>query len=410
MSTHRPIRRRATALAIALVTSSTALAGLSVSGAAATSHPGTGKSDKSATKLSWDVTPTGSSDEFRGLAAVSKRVAWVSGEAGTVFRTTDRGRTWKDVSPPAASGLPLRDIEAWNRQEAVVLSIGSGGDSRIFATNNGGATWSERFRNHSPKAFYDCMAFSPRGRGLAMSDPVHGHFRLAVSNDFGRSWHVRSTRGMPPAEAGEFGFAASGTCIVWVRKNSFAFVSGGVAKPRVFRSHDGGRSWTATDTPLRGGPSAGIYSVAFASGTRAVIVGGDYTHPHNGTRASAYLLHSRTDWTLSSRSVHGYRSGVAFVHGRRRTVVAVGPTGSDVSRDGGRTWRTFGHARYDGVECTRGGACWASGTDGRVARLTPVASRITAGSPQSRSRIAASSSSGSGASPETRAWSSSPSM
>jgi photosystem II stability/assembly factor-like uncharacterized protein len=372
-------RRGALAATLGLVTSLAALNGGTPSAgavavpaqaaAAATRHAAHRLDAPKVPAVSWHVTSTGSDDQFRGLAAVNRRVAWVSGESGTVLRTTDRGATWKDVSPPAAAGLPLRDIEAWNRSSAVVLSIGTGGDSRIYSTTDGGATWQERFRNHNAKAFYDCIAFSGHGRGLAMSDPVNGHFRIAVSTNYGRSWHVRSTRGMPRAVDGEFGFAASGTCIVWIRKASFAFVTGGVERPRVFRTHDGGRSWNATATALRGGPSAGIYSVDFRTAARAVAVGGDYTHPDNGRRASAYLHHSRRAWTLSSRYVHGYRSGVAFVHGRRSAVIAVGPTGSDISRDAGRTWRSFDRAWYDGVQCTNGGACWASGTDGRVARL-----------------------------------------
>src|SRR4051794_32221369 len=69
--------------------------------------------------VSWRITPTGSSDQFRGLAAVSAEVAWVSGEKGTVLLTTDGGATWADVSPPAAAGLALRDIEAFDAKHAV---------------------------------------------------------------------------------------------------------------------------------------------------------------------------------------------------------------------------------------------------------------------------------------------------
>ena len=67
--------------------------------------------------------------------------------------------------------------------------------------------------------------------------------------------------------------------------------------------------------------------------------------------------------------MHGYRSGVAFVSRFRSDVLAVGPTGSDVSRDGGRTWSRFDRRSFDSVECARNRACWASGTDGKVARL-----------------------------------------
>src|SRR5262245_48239618 len=81
-------------------------------------HPGQHGPD-----YSWKVTPTGSDDQFRGLAAVSSRVAWVSGEVGTVLKTTDGGKTWQDVSP-TGTGLELRDIEAWDSRHAITLSIG----------------------------------------------------------------------------------------------------------------------------------------------------------------------------------------------------------------------------------------------------------------------------------------------
>src|SRR5579875_449304 len=162
---------------------------------------------------SWSPRPTGEQEQFRGLAAVSSRVAWVSGEKGSVLRTADGGRTWTDVSPSVAKadGLALRDIEAWDSRHAEALSIGPGSDSRIFRTDDGGRTWQQVFTNTDPAAFYDCMAFSSHGIGLAMSDPVDGYFRMARTTDGGRTWKVLPTTGMPPAYPNEFGFAASGT-------------------------------------------------------------------------------------------------------------------------------------------------------------------------------------------------------
>jgi hypothetical protein len=64
-----------------------------------------------------------------------------------------------------------------------------------------------------------------------------------------------------------------------------------------------------------------------------------------------------------------YRSGVAWT--RLPTVaIAVGPTGSDITYDAGRTWHRFDSGSLHGVQCTKDGACWASGAGGRVARLT----------------------------------------
>lgn len=321
-----------------------------------------------ASSYSWRVTATGSTDEFRGLAAVSRDVAWVSGEQGTVLRTTNRGATWENVSPPAAAGRALRDIEAFSANDAVTLSIGKGRQSRIFSTTDGGSTWQEVFRNVDPAAFYDCMAFTRDGTGLALSDPVNGYFRLARSTNFGKTWRVQSTKGMPPALTNEFAFAASGTCIISGPVHRFWFATGGT-RPRVFASSDGGRHWTVTRTPIRGGASAGIYSIDFRDPRHGVVVGGDYTDETNGARAAAHTVNAGRTWTLSQRQVGGYRSGVSYVPRAPHTVIAVGPTGSDVSSNGGKTWTGFDTARYDGVQCASDGGCWASGTDGRVAVL-----------------------------------------
>ena len=52
-----------------------------------------------------------------------------------------------------------------------------------------------------------------------------------------------------------------------------------------------------------------------------------------------------------------------------QTAVAVGPTGSDVTRDGGRSWTRFAAGSLDAVDCAQTGACWGSGAAGRVAVL-----------------------------------------
>ena len=50
-------------------------------------------------------------------------------------------------------------------------------------------------------------------------------------------------------------------------------------------------------------------------------------------------------------------------------MIAVGPTGTNVSFDGGLTWKSVRNGAFDAVECTGDGACWASGPEGRVGLL-----------------------------------------
>jgi photosystem II stability/assembly factor-like uncharacterized protein len=314
---------------------------------------------------SWRLSDTGVTARFRGLAPVSDRVAWVAGSAGTILRTVDGGRSWASVGPAAAAELQFRDIEAFDATHAVALTIGEGTDSRLYATSDGGRHWTETFRNDDPAAFYDCVTFLDRRHGLALSDPVAGKFRILATSDGGRSWRVRPTTGMPEALTGEFAFAASGTCLVSAAGRAY-FATGGGATARIFTSRDGGRSWTVTDTPIPSGPSAGIYSLAIKSPGQGIAVGGDYAAPTAAPAGAAYLRGHT--WTVA-RTVPGeYRSGAAWL-GHGPTALAVGPTGSDISYDGGRTWKPFDTGSFDAVQCTHDGACWASGDQGRVAKL-----------------------------------------
>jgi photosystem II stability/assembly factor-like uncharacterized protein len=318
--------------------------------------------------LSWQLTPTGVTARFRGLSAVSRKVAWASGSLGTVLRTTDGGRTWQNVSPPGVADLQFRDIEAFDAKNAVILSIGPGETSRVYRTNDGGAHWVETFRNADPNAFYDCMAFFDRRHGVALSDPVDGKFRVLSTSDGGSSWSVLPNAGMPAALDGEFAFAASGQCVTVDGDRDAWIASGGGAQARVFHSRDRGVHWTVGATPLASSPSAGVFATAFR-GRDGIAVGGDFASPTNGVDALAFTRNGAREWEKPVTAPQGYRSGVTWYPFFDTVAFAVGPTGSDLTLDGGRHWHQFDAGSFDTVDCTRDGACWASGEQGRVATL-----------------------------------------
>src|SRR5262245_10740005 len=118
----------------------------------------------------WTDQPSGVTARLRGVSAVSDRIAWASGSAGTVLRTADAGATWQTLAIPGAEKLDFRDIDAIDGQIAYVLSIGSGDSSRIYKTIDGGRTFTLQFTNDDPKAFFDAMAFWDADRGIAFSD------------------------------------------------------------------------------------------------------------------------------------------------------------------------------------------------------------------------------------------------
>ncbi|MFF9909767.1 WD40/YVTN/BNR-like repeat-containing protein [Streptomyces sp. NPDC013457] len=318
----------------------------------------------------WQLTETGTDARFRGLAAVDRRTAWAAGSKGTVLRTTDGGRSWRNVSPPGAGELELRDVEAFDARRAVVLAIGEGEASRVLRTDDGGATWTESFRNTDPRAFYDCITFFDHRHGLAMSDPVDGKYRILSTRDGGRSWAVLPDAGMPAALPGEAGFAASGQCLVSSGPRDVWLATGGGATARVLHSRDRGLNWTVTETTVPAGdPARGVFGLAFRDRTHGIAVGGDYRKDQPSPQAAAVTADGGRRWRAASAPPPAYRSGVAWLPHSSSAALAVGPTGTDLTTDGGRTWRTVDTGSYDTVDCTRDGACWASGEKGRIARL-----------------------------------------
>ncbi|KAI5922985.1 oxidoreductase [Camillea tinctor] len=322
-------------------------------------------------RLSWKLLDTPSDSRFRGLAPVSDKVVWVSGTNGTVLRSEDGGGTWVSVGPVLSgedANLEFRDIEAWSTAKAVILSIGEGADSRIYTTEDGGETWTLSFSNQEASAFYDCIAFESPERGMAMSDPVDEKIRLIETLDGGRTWDIVDSRGMPPALEGEFGFAASGTCIESVAGRWY-IASGGVNPGRVFRSRNG-YDWEVSNSSITGGEAGGVFSVQFRDKWHGIAVGGDFQEPTGAVNNAAWSQDGGKTWTKSTSFPGGYRSGSSWVPGLWDTALAVGPIGSDFTIDSGRTWRGFDNGTFDSVKCMAGPVCWASGENGRVAWLT----------------------------------------
>ena len=323
------------------------------------------------TSAQWSKQTINTTASFRGLSVISEKVVWASGTGGTVVRTTDGGKTWKVMTVPGAEKLDFRDIEAFDANTAYILSIGNGESSRIYKTTDGGATWKLQFTNRNEKAFFDAIACWSRTFCLAMSDPVDGRFLILSTVDGGSSWKVDPKHsGVPESESGEAAFAASGTCIIAIPPSpGFLIVTGGNAARvlRGTRRTDGGISWRAHETPITHGTSgSGIFSIAMSDAMNGVIVGGNYEKPDDAKDNFAFTTDGGVTWQMSS-GLTGYRSGVAYVD--KKTLIAVGTNGTDVSYDSGKTWKKIGDENLNAVAAHGKNAVWAVGPKGMVVRM-----------------------------------------
>jgi photosystem II stability/assembly factor-like uncharacterized protein len=331
----------------------------------------------------WTLHASGVTTRLRGVSAVSGTTAWASGASGTVLRTLDAGVTWERLTVPESAALDFRDVDALDARTAWVLSIGPGEASRIYKTIDGGVRWEQQFVNREPKAFFDGMAFWDADHGLAVSDSVDGRFVIIRTEDGGRTWTPVDAAALPPALPGEGAFAASGTSVAVTGRDTAFIGTGAAATARVLRSTDRGRSWAVAATPLPAGPSAGIFSIAFADATRGIIVGGDYKQEAVADRNAAVSSDGGATWQLvAAPGLSGFRSAAAWAPGAHpiHTLLATGPSGSDLSRDDGRTWTALGGPGFHALAIGRDGVAWAVGENGRIGRLDTA--RLMSAGPQ----------------------------
>jgi len=342
------------------------------------------------TTVSRSEQSSGTKALLQAVRAVDTAVVWVSGHEGTVLRTLDGGRHWEARPVPGADTLQFRDVEAFGADTAWVLSAGTGQLSRIYRTIDGGAHWTLQFRNENPRAFFDCLAFWDSRRGLAFSDAVAGHFIVLRTTDGGKRWKPVAEDSLPPARDGEASFAASGTCVTTGEGGRAWIGLGGVQPARVLYTEDDGRHWSVAETPIVGGPTAGITSVAFWDASHGLAFGGDVSElEERGDHVAATNDGGRT-WTVGGRTrlkgpVYGgvvipastpgksSAGGRAFAAGSSSATgaaFAVGPGGADYSLDRGASWQTANDASYWSVAFNSAGAGWAVGPEGRITRFS----------------------------------------
>jgi photosystem II stability/assembly factor-like uncharacterized protein len=315
---------------------------------------------------------SGTLNRLQAVSPVSPRVVWVSGLGGTYAVTTDGGETWRAGVVPGAETLQFRDVEGVSATVAYLMSAGPGTSSRVYKTEDGGATWSLQFQNENPDAFYDCFAFWTQKSGITFSDAVDGRFPVIRTTD-GETWHDIGDL-LPPGQVGEAAFAASGTCVTAQGGMRAWIGTGGASLARILATVDGGKTWAAYDTPIvQGTPTSGVITVDFRDPFHGILGGGEILEPTEFADTVARTSDGGATWELTSRPPFpGSVYGSSYVRGLgTTTVVVTGPSGTAWSPDEGDTWESLpGLADYWAVAFASPQAGWLVGTEGRIVKIS----------------------------------------
>lgn len=308
---------------------------------------------------SWHTTELAKPASLRG-SAVGPNSLWVSGTDNAVFKSTDGGRSWRDVSVDQQPVTDFRDIQLFDDQTAIVMGVGTGSESRLYFTKDGGENWKLLYENPDKTGFFDSIGFWDRNHGLLLGDPVDGYYVVMVTQDGGRTWSRISRNKIPAMLPNEAAFAASGNTLITGPGGKAWFTTGGFAAS-VYTSHDFGQSWERSPVSLHSETqTSGGYALALNSQGEVFVMGGDYQNRPGEYNNLAKA--SDSGWQLADNGQRGLRTAMACID---NLCVASGKTASDVSFDGGSSWQTLpGEGFY--TLAADAGVILGAGADGRI--------------------------------------------
>ena len=320
----------------------------------------------------WTILNGNTNASLRGAHQTSDSL-WVSGSHATILRSLDQGAHWKHCTvPPAGDDLDFRAVWAFDRDRAFVLSSGPGPASRLYRTIDGCNTWSPVLANEDKAGFWDGLVFSDQKHGAILGDPVDGNFVLLTSSDGGLHWARQPAVQLNADPLGEGAFAGSNSSLtIAPHSNELYFGSGGKAGARLFQMHLDDKGFEAVVRVQHVAlgsrtESSGLFSIAFRDRDHGVAVGGDFKDPDAAANTAIWTSDGGIHWHAPATPLSGYRSAVACDEAGHEWV-AVGPNGTDVSFDGGRTWKRASKAGWNALSLP-----WAVGANGLIGRWQPI--------------------------------------
>ena len=174
-----------------------------------------------------------------------------------IYRTTDGGQSWHLFAASAAVGIPRRigviAIDPFDSQHLLVAGVGYGETSPtndfggLYTSHDGGVTWTRETFLSANNHWCHSIVFHPAKQGVVLATFTEGGSRSGIyrSADSGGSW-TQLTKGLPSTERfGRTSLALSPSSPDVL----YAFATDALSSNAdlllgVFRSADGGGSWT----------------------------------------------------------------------------------------------------------------------------------------------------------------------
>lgn len=292
---------------------------------------------------------------------------------GVMLKSTDGGDTWSPgISLPTASNIRDVKVETVNGHDIVIVAS----DAGLYVSIDDGATYNLKFdavllhSNIFGTFLNGEWSIARTSQGWLVSTqtpffglPGDGDGALALSTDHGATWQPIANTGNVFTGAGRttLGVGATGDSAVY----AFAADTGDNVQLDLFRSSDGGQSWTAlglrSKTPVNPNPDQpdmnvmggqAFYNQALLvdptdTGRNTVYVGGQLSSAKSSDGGSTWRVIANWLALFGLPYVHAdYHTAAFWTFGKNPMVLFGSDGGLFTSDDGGNT---FSDSRNTGL-------------------------------------------------------------
>lgn len=307
----------------------------------------------------WVAQATGFAAPSRGLSQINiidANTVWALAYDGSgaeenvqeFTRTTNGGTTWTagtiNLGDPTLEINNISPVSATTAWVSAIINIGApnptDGVGSIFKTTDGGDTWIPQLTQGfqiAGSSFLNGVHFFNANVGIAYGDPVgsgSGEFEVWRTTDGGNTWTQVAASALPNPASGEYGYNNTPIAV----GNSLWFTTN---KGNLYRTTDAGVTWNKYLAPLTdfgAALPANSGSVHFSTENNGYLLktSGTVTNP-------VYTYYTTTNggqsWSTGT-TFTGTRKILNYIPGTN-TIVATSQAdtvGTSISTDNGATW------------------------------------------------------------------------
>ena len=208
---------------------------------------------------------------WQSISTEESAVIWLGSNTGHIARTEDAGQSWSITRPAGTNALPITQIKAIDDRQAFALTYGSGSDSRLYHTRNGGFSWSRVHRANGNERLR-CFDIMTNGEGWILADSLNNNWHVVRSTN-GRRWLDSRSGFDSPVQPGQGAYSASGSCVRYAN-DTWAMGTAYASPARFAVKTTSGLRFNVHDTPITGANPAvtAIYPLA---PNDVLLTGGD---------------------------------------------------------------------------------------------------------------------------------------